>query len=54
MRRHVVLDRFNGKPLVVTITRNGEKREYMGEQADRWAKFFALHPKQTFVVIPNF
>jgi hypothetical protein len=53
MRRHVVLDRFNGKPLSVTVTRNDVKREYTGDQADKWAKFFALHPKQTFVVIPN-
>ena len=53
MRKHVVLDRFNGKPLEVTIMRGGEERVYTGRQAQRWVRYFALHKKQTFVVIPN-
>lgn len=53
MHRHVVLDRFNEKPLTVTIMRDGVKREYTGKHAKKWAKFFGLHPKQTLVVIPN-
>ena len=53
MRKHVVLDRFCGKPLVVTIMRGDRKREYTGDQAERWAQFFGLHKKQTFLVIPN-
>ena len=54
MRKHVVLDRFNGKPLEVTIMRGDqEPRVYTGRQAQVWAKYFALHKRQTFVVIPN-
>lgn len=52
-RKFVVLDRFNGKPLEVTIMRGGEERVYTGREAERIAKHFALHKKQTFVVIPN-
>ena len=54
MRKHVVLDRFNGKPLEVTVMRGDqEPRVYTGRQAQKWVKYFALHKKQTFVVIPN-
>ena len=53
MRKHVVLDRFNGKPLEVTIMRGGEQRVYTGRQAKKLAKYFALHKRQALVVIPN-
>lgn len=53
MRKFVVLDRFKGKPLEVTVMRGDKERVYTGRQAQRWAKYFALHKKQTFVVIPN-
>ena len=53
MRKHVVLDRFNGKPLEVTVMRGKTERVYTGRQAQKWVKYFALHKKQTFVVIPN-
>ncbi|MHA2063227.1 MAG: hypothetical protein ACXABY_02480 [Candidatus Thorarchaeota archaeon] len=53
MRKHVVLDRFEGKPLIVTIMRGDKKREYTGKNAEKLAKHFGLHKKQTFMVIPN-
>lgn len=52
-RKHVVFDRFNGKPLMVTITSGDQKREYTGKQARKLAKLFGLHKNQTFLVIPN-
>ncbi len=53
MRKHVVLDRFNGKPLEVTVMRGDKERVYTGRQAQKVARHFALHKKQTFIVIPN-
>jgi hypothetical protein len=53
VRKHVVLDRFEGKPLIVTIMRGDKKREYTGKNAEKLAKHFGLHKKQTFMVIPN-
>lgn len=49
----VVLDRFKGKPLTVTVSRDGKGRVYTGKNAQTWAKFFGLSDKQTFRVIPN-
>jgi len=53
VRRHVVMDRFQSKPLEVTIIRNGIPRVYTGKQAKKWAKFFGLHKRQRFIVYPN-
>lgn len=53
MRKHVVLDRFNGKPLEVTIMRGDKERVYTGRMAQEWARYFALSKRQAFVVIPN-
>lgn len=51
--KKVVIDRFKGKPLSVTISRDGKGRTYTGKNAETWAKFFGLRKKQTFLVIPN-
>lgn len=53
MSRRVIFDRFNGKPLTVTIVRNGTERTYTGKQAEKLARLFGLHHKQTFLVYPN-
>ncbi len=66
--RRVVVDRFNGKPLKVSVKTDGRIKVYTKSQAERVLeavncvlhekvpsvrKKAGIHDKMTFVVIPN-